>query len=185
MVSRVQIDAAAKAVSGTTNTTVSSFTVGGNNGFNASWTQLEGSLPTFVDTTDPVTALCMQSSDFLQALNQQTIQITNLPPGNYVLRIDGQSMGTFSAAQFAATVDLAGLQTPMTSQAQQVQYYTLQHNQLHLVRWRQVQIPYVQDNVQSYSPALSTMDKMEDDIVALQMAATLPVPHQFSVSAVQ
>ncbi len=45
-------------------------------------------------------------------LNQELLKVTNLVPGNYVLKTGNKVLGTFSAADFAAGVNLALLETP-------------------------------------------------------------------------
>ena len=50
-------------------------------------------------------------------LNQEIIQVRNLPAGDYALRIGGAEVGRFSAEQFAAGVNIAGLPTPQQQKA--------------------------------------------------------------------
>lgn len=55
-----------------------------------------------------------------EALNQEILQVKNLPAGEYRLRVGGAEVGRFSADQFAAGVNIAGLQTPQQQKAQKL-----------------------------------------------------------------
>ena len=58
---------------------------------------------------------------FTEDLNRETLQVTGLPAGRYKLAIDGQAVGTHTAAEFAAGVNLAtNAATPQHKQAVQV-----------------------------------------------------------------
>src|SRR5436309_14985939 len=66
LVSAVEIDASTKKVADTTRTRVSELKAGDE----ISWTQFDEALPMPVDLNDPIVALAVKSSDFVQALNQ-------------------------------------------------------------------------------------------------------------------
>jgi len=53
-------------------------------------------------------------------LNREIVQVRNLPAGEYGLRVGGAEVGRFSAAQFAAGVNIATLATPQQAQAQKL-----------------------------------------------------------------
>jgi hypothetical protein len=106
-----------------------------------SWTQLDEALPMPVDLKDPVMALAVESSDFVQTLNQQTLKVTGLAAASYGLKIDDDEVGSFTSEQLGQGINLAILPTPMAKQAAQVHKLTLQHNNMHFQRWRQVQVP--------------------------------------------
>src|ERR1043165_1945322 len=82
-----------------------------------SWTQLDEALPMPVDLNDPVVALAVKSSDFIQTLDQQPLKVTGLTSDNYSLKIDGDEIGAFTKEQLAEGVNLATLPTPMAKQA--------------------------------------------------------------------
>ena len=52
-----------------------------------------------------------------ESLNQEIIQVMNLPAGDYRLLAGGKGIGSFSAAQFASGVNLAALATPQQGQS--------------------------------------------------------------------
>lgn len=58
---------------------------------------------------------------FTRELNQETLQVTQLPPGNYQLRIDGAVIREVTAAELATGLNLAvETATPQYRQAQEV-----------------------------------------------------------------
>src|SRR5262245_56501574 len=95
LVSAVAIDAGAKKLVDAKNTKVSELKVGEV----ISWSQLDEALPMPVDWKDPVVALAVKSSDFVQALNQQTLKVTGLGAASLELKIDGDEQGSFTREQ--------------------------------------------------------------------------------------
>ena len=53
----------------------------------------------------------------LESLDQEPLVVTGLASGRFELKIDGQSVGTFSDAELAKGVNLARYRTPMVWQA--------------------------------------------------------------------
>ena len=137
LVSAVEIDARSKKVADAKKTGVSELKAGDE----ISWTQFDEALPMPVDLNDPIIALAVKSSDFLQALNQQTLKVTGLRAANFELKIDGGEQSSFTREQLAEGINLATLPTPMAKQAAEVHKLTLQHNNIHFQRWRQIQVP--------------------------------------------
>ncbi|HTG45642.1 MAG TPA: SGNH/GDSL hydrolase family protein, partial [Verrucomicrobiae bacterium] len=144
------------------------------------WTQEDEALPMPVDLKDPATALALESSDFAETLNQQLLKVSGLDRAEYTLKIDGESVGTFPREKLEVGVNLALLNTPMSKQAQQVHKLTLQHNDLHFTRWRQVQVK-TKPEVPHLKDALHALDELEADIVKEQRSAARPKPHKFDL----
>src|SRR5260370_32999122 len=94
-----------------------------------------------VEMNEPVMALAVNSSDFLQTLDQQTLKVTGLADAQYTLNIDGKEVSAFTKEQLAEGINLATLPTPMVKQAQEVHKLTLEHNNVHFQRGRQIQVP--------------------------------------------
>ena len=181
LVSAVEIDAGTKKVVDAQGTKVSGLKTGDE----VSWMQLDESLPMPVDWNDPIVALAVASSDFIQALNQQTLKVTGLSAANYVLKIDGNEAGTFTKEQLAEGINLATLPTPMAKQAAEVHKLTLQHNNIHFQRWRQVQVPLADNKTPKVQSAvkdlMTALDEEEAGVVKQQRAAAQPKPHQFQL----
>jgi lysophospholipase L1-like esterase len=147
-----------------------------------SWTQLDKALPMPLDPPDAMIALAMRLSDFTKTLNQEILKITGLAPGNYRLSIDQETIGRFDAAQLSAGINLATMTTPMSAQAQSVLDLTHRHNHLDFARRRMVEDalkPYALTKVQA---ADSTLDALEEEVIALQRATAVPKLHRYQVT---
>src|SRR5688572_24099024 len=126
-------------------------------------------------------ALAVYSSDFESSLNQQPLKVTGLKEGTYSLRIDGTEIGKFANDELAKGVNLAFRPTPMFKQAQEVHRLTLQHNDVHFVRWRQVQLRVTNADQAALQGALDALDSLEDDLVKKQRAAAQPVERKYEL----
>ena len=150
-----------------------------------SWAQVDEALPMPVDLSDSIMALAVNSSDFVKALNQQPLKVTGLKAAKYELKIDDAPVGTFTREQLAEGINLATITTPMSKQAAEVHRLTLQHNNLHFARWRQVQVPmanYKSDRVQRATQTLMTaLDEEEEEVVKQQRAAAQPRERRFEL----
>lgn len=181
LVSAVEIDAGAKRVVDANGADVSDLKFGDD----ISWTQLDESLPMPVDLGDPVVALAVNSSDFIEALDQETLKVTGLKAASYALRIDGDDVGTFSREQLAEGINLATLSTPMAKQAAEVHKLTLRHNNIHFRRWRQIQVPLAGDETRQVRSAgeelMRALDEEEAGVVKEQHAAAQPKPHHYQL----
>jgi lysophospholipase L1-like esterase len=181
LVSAVEIDAKASKVADAKRASVSELKTGET----ISWTQLDESLPMPADLNDPVTALAVKSSDFIETLNQQTIKMSGLSAGNYSLKIDNDEIGSFTNEQLGQGINLAILPTPMAKQAAQVHKLTLQHNNIHFQRWRQVQVPLEKNESPRVQKAvkdlMGALDDEEAEVVKQQRTAAQPKRHQFQL----
>ncbi|BDI34289.1 hypothetical protein CCAX7_63400 [Capsulimonas corticalis] len=185
IVTKVQIDAKGKKVTDAQNTKVSDLKTGKV----ISWTQDDRALPMPLELGDAATQLSLKSSDFVEALDQEPLQVTGLKDGTYTLSIDGNEIGDFSAQDLAMGVNLALLPTPMFSQAIDVRQLTQQHNDEHWRRWRDIQM-HLQDSkseaVQKELPTfLAALDSEEADTDAARHAAAQPKPHRYELTAAQ
>ncbi|MBI4906710.1 MAG: DUF1080 domain-containing protein [Acidobacteria bacterium] len=177
MVSSVEIDAAGKRVGRTGNTAVTQAAFGRA----VAWTQKDDALPMPVDMSDPVMSLAVRSSDFQEALNRQMVKVSGLAAGNHTLLIDGEEMGTWTAAQLAAGVNLSAVRTPMWAQAWQVHQYTLKHTAIHNARWRNLQVPLEKEPLDAMALATSGLDAVDNELIAKQRRAAQPMPHRFEL----
>lgn len=183
IVSAVTLDAGSGKVAESVRTKVS----GVKTGAEVSWTQLDEALPMPIDMNDPVIALAVKSSDFVQSLNQQPLKVTGLGAANYALKIDGSDVGSFSKEQLAEGINLATLPTPMAKQAADVHKLTLQHNNTHFQRWRQIEVNYAAEGKsakmqRAAKDLMAAMDEEETEQVKQQRAAAQPKPRQFQLT---
>jgi hypothetical protein len=182
LVTDVEIDAARKEAVrqlGTHVAELHSADLHSTNGI--AWTQTDEALPMPVDMRDPLVALAMRSSDFMDALNRQSLKVRGLAAGRYTLKIDGEPAGAFTSAELAGGVNLTTLPTPMARQAAEVHTLTLRHNNLHAMRWRQVQVPMEKDNTPHLLRALDALDQLEADVLQQQHSVAQPKPRRYEV----
>ena len=69
----------------------------------------------------------------------------------------------------------------MAKQAADVHKLTLQHNDIHFARWRQVQLKAANATPANLQRALEALDDLEGDLVKQQRAAAQPVPHRYEL----
>ncbi len=181
LVSEVEIDASGKSVARSAGTRVSNLKTGQK----VSWTQADAALPMPIATNDSVMALAERSSDVVDSLDKQIVKVTGLEGNWYTLTMDGGAVHTFSRQQLAEGVNLALLPTPMFKQAAEVHKLTLQHNNVHFTRWRNVQIPlsdYKNPQVRAKVMALlKALDEEEANVVQQQRQTAQPRPHDFEL----
>ncbi len=189
IVSAVEIDAASKEVTRSENTTVSELSVGRT----ITWSQLDGALPMLVSLHDPALPygarhaaatvdLALECSDFLEALNRQTLRVRGLEAARYTLKIDGDEVGSFPREQLAKGINLAALATPMAKQAAAVHALTLKRGDLHETRWKQLQVGLESDGLAALPATLAGLDAIDEELVARQRAASQPVARFYELS---
>ena len=181
LVSDVEIDARQRKATRFTNAVVTAIDVSVDAASGLRWREQEGALPMPIDWKDEVVTLAVRSSDFLAALDREKLRVSGLATGAYTLKIDGDTVGDFTADQLAQGVNLAEYATPMSRQAAEVHKLTVQHNNVHYARWRSVQVPL--DGLGfPLTSAESALDSLEDQIVRAQHIAAQPKPHQYELS---
>ena len=178
LVSEVELDAGRKAAVKWEGTHVSAVT---GSGKGVAWTQMDDALPMPVNFRDPAVSLAVKSSDVMEALNQQPLKVRGLQTGRFALKIDGETVGSFTAEELSAGVNLAALPTPMAAQAARVHALTLRHSSIHNARWRQVQVPLEKSAAPHLLKALDALDELEGDVIREQRAAAQPVAHRFEL----
>ena len=127
----------------------------------------------------PTIGLVVGSSDFVTALDREPLVVSGLKDGVYSLRIDGQSVGTFTNDQLSKGVNLALLKTPMTDQAMSVYQLTTEHGDLHYDRWRHVEVPL--GTMPDAAPAMTALDLLESKVVEKQQQLAVPTAHSFEL----
>jgi hypothetical protein len=119
LVSRVAIEAIAGTVVSAENTQVTALAaVPGR----WSWDQLDRALPLPLNFHDADTDLAQKAGADLESLDQQRLILAGLPEARYELAIGERKFGPFTAAEFAAGINLARYNTPMRWQAYQVRW---------------------------------------------------------------
>ncbi len=177
LVTAVEIDAAQVRTVHAENTTVSALEASSS----LTWTQNDKALPMPLNLKDPALKLALQCSDFLPALDWQPLKVVGLKGPRYQLKIDGEEVGTFSRQQLAEGVNLTELPTPMAGQAQAVHDLTLKHNNIHALRWRELQVSLAQQPLAHLPQALEALDQVEADLVTLQRQTAQPKTHRYEL----
>jgi lysophospholipase L1-like esterase len=147
------------------------------------WTTTESALPLPIDPKDKLMELAVKSSDIIETLDQEMLRVTGLAAGKWELKIDGLSVGTFTAEALSKGINLATLNTPMLKQSLEVHALTIKHNNMHAFSWRSIQTglaadasPYTKQN------AMYALDKLDNELVAEQRAAAQPRPHRYELA---
>jgi hypothetical protein len=178
IVTQVAIDSKSETATRTVRTKVQSIL---RTGGTLSWTQNDTALPYPIDWQDGPVKVAAYSSDFIPAIDDQPLVVRNLKPGEYTLKIDGQEIVTYPADQFARGINLSALETPMLKQAAEVLKLTNQHNDLHVARWRLVQVPLALYGMPHYDTAIADLDALEREAIARQRAAAQPKQHFYEI----
>jgi lysophospholipase L1-like esterase len=179
-VTRVEIDAASAQVKDAVNTTVSGLEAKDS----IRWTQKDDALPMPVPMNDPVMTLAVESSDFREKFNRETLRVTGLVAPTYTLKINGRSIGVFARENLAAGINLAELDTPMMQQAAQVHDLTIKRADIHNIRWRQVQLP-LQNMLPARAAAVEdNLDALDNDLAAIQRATAQPASCSYELTPV-
>lgn len=169
VVSTVLIDAADGKVIQTENCKVEKLS-------GLAWIQTDQALPY---PLDPNFTQASAFLDFHQNFNRQMLTVNRLPAGTYRLEIDGEKITEAPAADWEKGINLAPLSTPMRKQAQRVMGLTVQRNDAHFLRWRNLDFQLKEF---STTPAASAaLRKVEAEIAKAQVSAAQPRPHQFKL----
>jgi lysophospholipase L1-like esterase len=177
-VTAVEINGAKKRVVHATNTEIDGLA---SHAGVLTWKQTDNALPMPYDPKNPVTALVMRCSDFIQALDQEPLRVTGLKAEHYALKIDDEDIGTFTPAQLAEGINLAELSTPMSKQAMTVETLTEKHNMVHFGRWRMIQVPLAGLSAPHLQQALDDLNVLDGEFVEEQRAAALPKTRRYEL----
>ena len=174
IVSSVAIDAQAARVATSENALVDHVQ---RDGTSLRWTQTENGLPLPILSDNSSMAVLLEITDIQKALNQEPLIVTGLAAGQYALRIDDHDIGTFSAEQFAAGINLADFDTPMRQQAQGVSWDVRDLVDAHYVHTR-MRVNNADTGAESGADRLQAFeDSLEDKIYA----RAAPIPHRFEL----
>jgi lysophospholipase L1-like esterase len=180
IVTSVELNARAVSVGRSENTTIRELRKAGG----LSWTQVDRRLPMPIEWSDAAVKLAVHCSDLMSTLDDEALRVRNLQPGKYTLKIDREAVGTFASKQLEDGINLAELATPMSKQASEVLSLTYHHNNIHFARWRLVGFALEKYALKQKQPAMETLDRLEQEVVAAQRAAARPRPHRYELIAV-
>jgi lysophospholipase L1-like esterase len=142
------------------------------------WYQTDACLPYPVNWGDKGSELTAVYSGFMDSLNTERLQISNLPASRYHLFIGSSYVGDFTPAQLSAGVNLARYSaTPMYKQAWQVYQAVQTRAAFYRSRWRGLE--YALSPVVSQPTmdrAVMSLDDLETELA--QRIWTLAQPKQ-------
>jgi lysophospholipase L1-like esterase len=107
------------------------------------------------DYTNAAAEMIVDDSGFYDALDQETLVVRGLQTGDYELKINGQTVGQFSAAQLDQGINLAEFRTPMLLQAYHVLDLVYKQVQWRFYAWRAIQLQLALD----HNPAVQRASK--------------------------
>jgi lysophospholipase L1-like esterase len=177
VVTAVEVDATQVRAVRAENTTVSDLKE--SNGL--TWAQNDKALPMPLDLKDAALKLAVQCSDFFQALDWQPLKVTGLKAERYLLKIDGQEVGTFSRPQLEEGLNLAQWPTPMFQQAQAVHNLTLRHNNVHATCWRELHVALAGQTLPHLAQAVEALNNLEADLVTQQRETAQPKARHYEL----
>lgn len=149
------------------------------------WTQKDDALPFPLNLGDATTRLVVESSDFVQTLDQQTVKVSGLT-GRYALAIDGKPVGTFSGDELSSGINLATLDTPMRAQASRVLDLVRDRAEAHNQRWRSIQTNWFlgPENaaMKEKQDVFKALDRYDEALDKEARKAAQPMAHRFSLT---
>jgi hypothetical protein len=177
LVSDVTVDAHAGAVTQARNASVSQ--VEQTDGA-LKWTELEDALPLPLTRSNATTALLEDLTDIVQQLNQETLRVTGLAAGRYMLSIDGEVLDTFSPEVLESGINLADYGTPMFHQAQRVSWLVRDRDQTHYIHLRM----RVRNADTGSEEGKDVMQSFENSLEDSIYETAFPKPHVFRLTPV-
>jgi lysophospholipase L1-like esterase len=174
IVSSLTLNAVSANVIAKDRTTVSSLQ-GSTDGL--TWTQTDEALPLPLDLNNAMTPVLLAVSDIAK-LDQLTLRVESLQPGQYELSIDGKAVATFSSEQLGQGVNLALDKTPMLEQAREIDRN--EEERAALDRARFILSADLKETPHS-ALAEATLRQAGDESAATVRSSLQPHPHKFAL----
>jgi lysophospholipase L1-like esterase len=150
------------------------------------WTEIENALPLPLplSATDPVTDLALEAGGVEAELDQETLTVTGLAPGDYALTIDDQPVANFTVDALQHGVNLARMATPMLRQSQTLAWETEHRNELERQLFT-VQAGTHEHPEAAPEPQQQAMQQAVATSIAQQQKDAEPTTHHFTLKAVK
>lgn len=135
---------------------------------------------------NPVAQLVVRLMHMYEKLDAETLKVTGLHSANYALKIDGNTVGTFSKAQLTRGINLARYDTPMMQQANKVLTLVWHRVDVRFYGWRAIQVPLRADPVPAQhdiNQMLTNLEQWQNKLVDEAHAAAQPVAHHYELVA--
>jgi len=141
------------------------------------WTELDEALPLPLDFDHAMTPVLVKVSAIAD-VDQETLRIERLAPGQYDLTIDGKSVASFSDAELQHGVNLALYKTPMLDRARGIDWSENRRAFLDQARF------ILSAEVKQTPTSAVAEDKLgqgEDEMTAALRKNLDPKPHRFEL----
>jgi len=142
------------------------------------WTEIEDALPLPLARSNATQALLLDLTDIEQQLNQETLRVTGLGPGRYVLSIDGDPIDTFSPEALESGINLADYPTPMFHQAQVVSWLVRDRDDTNYIHLR-MRVRNAETGGDEGKDVMQTFENSLEDSI---YEAAIPKPHVFRLT---
>jgi lysophospholipase L1-like esterase len=179
-ISSVTLDAASAKPARAENAVVTDLKLGST----MSWSETDSALPLPVAIEDPEVALVLRTSDTIQEIDHEMLQVKGLTAASYTLQIDGVPVGVWSSEQLAGGVNLALVSTPMLKQALAVHALTKRLLALRIARWQNLQVALQDEKSKHVEEAMNSLDALQTELLAERCAAAQPRMHAFALTPV-
>jgi lysophospholipase L1-like esterase len=183
-VSRAEIAVPAGTVAASEHCAISNVKVADNG---LTFDRLDEALPMPIDArAEPALKL----APVLDDLSRYELRVTGLAPGNYEVKIDGQSAARVSNDKLAEGLNLSDLPGPITEQGRKILDFVVQKNNAFFHRWRQVQLFDLPDwaqnpaSTEGRAAEAAKEDRQIADFESQIDEARKPVLHHFEVKPV-
>lgn len=141
------------------------------------WTQRDDALPLPLDFNNAMIPVLLGVSDIAQ-LDQMTLRVETLDPGQYELSIDTKPIASFTREDLQHGVNLALLKTPMLDQARGVEWNEDRRATLDQARF--VLSAELKEN-STTAIAEAALQKAQDELAEAIRAKLTPRPHRFEL----
>ncbi|HEY3853151.1 MAG TPA: SGNH/GDSL hydrolase family protein [Verrucomicrobiae bacterium] len=149
-----------------------------------SFDRLDEALPMPIDAkAEPALKLAPVLND----LSRYMIKVTGLTPGNYDIKIDGDSATQATDEKLAAGLNLSDLPGPLRNQGRKILDLVIKKNDLFFHRWREVQLynlpKWAQNSASDEGRAaeVATEDKQIAELESQIDEARKPALHHFEI----
>lgn len=176
VVSRVTLDASVGRVIDAERSTVSDLHA--SNG-KLTWTQLDQADPLPLEMNDTMMQFVVKISD-LGSLDKEMLRVTGLTAPEYILTIDGQTVGAFTQEELASGVNLALHQTPIEQTAKAIDWTADDRAKLSGTRF---DLLTETGSVPAREQALTALDSLDQHMIDQEYKSAQPKPHMMELVA--
>ncbi len=137
------------------------------------------------DYTNAAAEMIVNTSGFYPALDQERLQVTDLPAGDYQLKINGQLVGAFNTTALGAGINLAEYRTPMLEQSYDVLRLVWKEVAWRFFAWRDIQLRLQDDKDSKVQRAMkglvAALEAQKNRDAEQQYAAAQPRVTQYEL----